>query len=101
MYIYIYENFTVQLASVGLAQVRPNYTEISPMSRATLRRSLYTDLQMLQKHYEDSIMRVWGTENHTSRGTRRLKESVNATLMQLDGNISIQLYKCPYLCNNI
>ena len=35
-------------------------------------------------------------KNHTSRGTKRLKESVNATLMELDGNIPIQLYKCVY-----
>ena len=26
IYIYIYENFNVRLASVGLAQARPNYS---------------------------------------------------------------------------
>ena len=84
-------------------------TGISPMSRATLRRFLYNDLQTLQKLYEDLILSASECEEQKTTLLEELKdleESVNATLMQLDGNITVHVcicLVCPYVysCHNI
>ena len=49
-------------------------TGISPMSRATLRRSLYTDLQTLQKLYEDSILSASEFEEQKTTLLEELKD---------------------------